>query len=51
MKMIKVLKKHMFTGLEPSTNFQLGLKISANSVGNIYTAKLLQKSKKQFASR
>ena len=31
--------------------FQLGLWISANSVGNIKTAKSILKSRKQFASR
>ena len=35
----------------PCANFQLGLWISANSVVNITTAKSLQNSRKQFASR
>ena len=34
----------------PYADFQLGLWLSANSVGNINTAKSLQKSKKPFAS-
>ena len=41
----------MFTGWGPNTNFQLGLRKSANSVGNITTAKSLQKSRKQFYRR
>ena len=36
---------------EPCVDFQLGLWKSTNSVGNINTGKLLQKSRKQFDSR
>ena len=37
-------------GWGPYADFQLGLKIWANVVGNINTAKSLLKSRKQFAS-
>ena len=36
---------------ERCVDFQLGLSISTNIVGNINTAKLLQKGRKQFVSR
>ena len=35
----------------PCADFQLGLRISANSVANINTAKSLQKIRKQFACK
>ena len=46
-----ILKWKNREGVESCVDFQLGLWISANSVGNINKAKSLQKSRKQFASR
>ena len=45
------LNHYMFTGWRPCPDFQLGLLISANSIGNKNKAKLLQISRKQFACR
>ena len=40
----------MFMGWKSYADVQLGLWISANSVGNIITAKSLRKRRKQFAN-
>ena len=47
----QVLDNCTSTGWGPCAEFQKGLWMSANSVGNTNTAKSLQKSKNKFASR